>query len=669
MSAISVVWNQASEPLARRMVDTMMEAQAMYGGFRRFAWDDGQIALGGNLMQLLPEDRFDQQPLWAPDRSACMVADVRLDNRADLAWELSLTQPEELADSAILMAAWTRWGEACLDHILGAFAFAVWQPAKQTLFAARDHTGERPLFYHRGQNFFALASMPKGLLALPGVFRGFNAQRLVDCLALTHPDWTKSFYDGIERVPLGHFLRVTPNSFECRSYWHPCDAPATRFKRDEEYVDALLDILDKATAARLRSTGGISAQLSAGLDSSSVVASAARLLEPQGRRLTAFTSVPRPGFLGAGMPGRLVSEGPGAADVAAMYPNVDHVLIDSSGYDLLADMKAWTDAMDEPAQNCVNLVWISAIMSEARSRGAKVMLHGVSGNATISADGWEAMTSYFRTLKWLQLYRFATALRSRGELSYKASLVLATNGIMPHWMKRRIKPGARTLNLDYSPVNPGIVAEYDLIEKAFQKRHGDLPSIREQRSLFFERFDHGPMNAAVEARFGLSHRDPVGDKRIFEFCFSVPIEQYAAHGLSRSLVRRAMKGRLPETTLARTVRGQQGADWYLTVAEALPSLGAELPRIAQSAAARKFLDLERLERLVQTWPEVAHETGPVTRLLELRSYPRCQHRISVAQVRRLRRPPNPLSSFAAGGGSASRFSGAASALIVPALST
>jgi asparagine synthase (glutamine-hydrolysing) len=594
------------------MLDAGLDAQAMYGGLRRGTWDGGRIALGVQLMQLLPEDQFDRQPLWAPDRSACLVADVRLDNRADLARELNLTQPGELADSAILLAAWLRWGEACLDHILGAFAFAVWRPASQTLFAARDHTGERPLFYHRGKDFFALASMPKGLLALPGVFQGFNAQRLVDCLALTHPDWTKSFYNGIERLPLGHLLRVTPDSFECRAYWHPCDAPQTRFKRDEEYVDALLDILDKATAARLRSTGGIAAQLSAGLDSSSVVASAARLLAPQGKRLAAFTSVPRAGFLGAGFPGRLVYEGPGAADVAAMYPNVDHVLIDSAGYDLLADMKAWTDAMDEPAQNCVNLLWISAIMRDARHRGAGVMLHGVSGNATISADGWEAMTSYFRSFKWIQLYRFATALRTRGELSYKASLVLATNGIMPRWLKRRIKPGARTLSLDYSPVNPGIVAEYDLVEKAFQKRHGDLPSIREQRSLFFERFDHGPMNAAVEARFGMAHRDPVGDKRIFEFCFSVPIEQYAAHGLSRSLVRRAMKGRLPESTLARTVRGQQGADWYLTLAEALPSLAAELPRIAESPAARHFLDLDRLDRLIRTWPESGHETGRVT---------------------------------------------------------
>ena len=602
----------------------MLDALRIHGGFRRFATDSGipnanmpgQVALGGLLTHMLPEDPFDQQPLWNEDRSACLVADVRLDNRADLIRDLDLQHPEELADSTILFAAWQRWGEACLDHILGGFAFAVWLPKQQMIFAARDHVGERSLFYHLGKDFTALASMPKGLLAIPGVYKGFNSQRVVDALVLTHPDWASSYYEGISRVPLGHLVRIYtgngPTTFECKPYWHPCDAKPVRYKRDEDYVEALLEIFDQATAARLRSPKGISAQLSAGMDSSSVVATAAKLLAPEGRGLIAYTSVPRVGFLGKGIPGRLFYEGTGAADVAALYPNVTHVQIDSAGYDLLADMKAWTDAMDEPAQNCVNLLWMSAIMNDARQRGAGVMLHGLSGNATFSADGWEAMTTWFRTGHWLKMFEFANNLRNRGELSFKASAVLATNGLMPRWLKKQIKPGAKVLNLNYSPVNPGIVKEYDLVEKAFQMRHGDLPSIQTQRARFFERFDPAPLNAAIAARYGLENRDPMGDKRIFEFCFSIPIEQYAAQSQSRSLVRRAMKDRLPASTLARNIRGQQGADWYLTLAEALPDLRNEIPVIEQSPAARHFLDIERLNKLTQTWPAEGHELPQIT---------------------------------------------------------
>jgi asparagine synthase (glutamine-hydrolysing) len=291
-----------------------------------------------------------------------------------------------------------------------------------------------------------------------------------------------------------------------------------------------------------------------------------------------------------------------------MYPNVDHVLIHSGGYDLLKEMKAWTDAMDEPAQNCVNLLWIAAIMDEAKRRDVGVMLHGLSGNATISADGWEAMTTYFRTGRWLSLYRFATNLRSRGEVSYKASALMATEGLLPRWMKRRVKPGALTPNLAYSPVNPDLVPSHNLAEKAWEKMHGNLPDVRTQRARFFEHFDPAPLNAATRARAGLDKRDPLGDKRVFEFCFSLPIEQYAAGHQSRSLVRRAMKGRLPESTLQRSMRGQQGADWYLTMAEALPSFRRELPLIEESPLARKYLDLGRLTRLTETFPEAGHET-------------------------------------------------------------
>ncbi len=124
----------------------MLDAQAMYGPDRRFAWSEGEVALGGNLMYLLPEDGLDRQPLWSADKTACLVADVRLDNRADLARELGLTRAEEMADSAILLAAWMRWGEGCLEHLLGGFAFAVWTPGRRELLRRATMRGSGRCF-------------------------------------------------------------------------------------------------------------------------------------------------------------------------------------------------------------------------------------------------------------------------------------------------------------------------------------------------------------------------------------------------------------------------------------------------------------------------------------------------------------------------------------------
>jgi asparagine synthase (glutamine-hydrolysing) len=417
MSSICALWHQSGQPATRALLERMQDAQEMYGPDRRFAWSDERMALGGNLMHLLPEDVFDAQPLWSPDRSFCLVGDVRLDNRAELIRVLGLTAPEMMADSAILLEAWRKWGSACVEHIYGGFAFAVWTPARQELFAARDHVGERPLFFHRGAGFFALASMPKGLLALPGVFRGFDERRVADAMALNHPDWQASYFTGNERLALGHMLLVTPEKFETRAYWHPSDTKPVRYKRDEEYVEALREIFDDAVAVRLRSPRGIGSELSAGLDSSSVTATAALQLAREGKRLTAFTSVPRPDFRGKGFPGRIIDEGPGAGDVAGMYANVDHVKLDNTGADMLDVMRRWTDALDEPVQNMINLIWEDDILRQARDRGIGVMLQGVFGNATFSFESQWALTDLFRRGQWVKLFRTVRSLRGHGDLS------------------------------------------------------------------------------------------------------------------------------------------------------------------------------------------------------------------------------------------------------------
>ena len=115
--------------------------------------------------------------------------------------------------------------------------------------------------------------------------------------------------------------------------------------------------------------------------------------------------------------------------------------------------------------------------------------------------------------------------------------------------------------------------------------------------------DLGSLNAAIRARTGIDPRDPSGDKRVFEFCYGIPAEQYVVGRQSRSLVRRAMKSRLPQSTLTRYKRGQQGVDWYITVELALPSFREELALQMQSPLARRIVDLPRLERLLDSWPD------------------------------------------------------------------
>jgi asparagine synthase (glutamine-hydrolysing) len=616
MSFISVCWNRGGDPPARLLQESMLAAQSGFGSGDSFRWNDEQISLGGARSSFLPEDKFDKQPLRSSDGRSHLVADVRLDNREELARTLNLNHPEELADSDFLLAAWVRWGAACLDYIVGGFAFAVWTPARQELFAARDHAGERPLFYHCGKGLVAAASMPKGLLALPG-WRGFDQTRLVDCLGTVPPDWAASFFAEIKRVPPGHFLRATPGSFECKRYWHPANARPTRYKRDEEYAEAVLEIFDRATAARLRSTRPVGCFLSSGLDSSSVTASAARLLGAQGKELTAFTAVPRPEFNNIAEPWFIASEGEAAAEVARLYPNIEHVLVDRAGRDLMATVRAWTDAMSEPVFNVVNFLWMTAILDQARQRGIGVMLEGVAGNTTISWETHAILGHFFRRLRWGKLVKTTLSLRGHGDISFRAALRASLAGLIPEWGKRKLIP-ASNLKIRYSPlINPELARSHGLEARIFEHKYPDASDLVAERTRLFEFADLGPGNAATEAVTGVAVRDPTGDKRIYDFCFSIPHEQYVVGGHSRSLARRAMKGRLPEATLERYQVGLQGADWYLTVGEALPALRNEAALMEQSPAARHMLDLARLHRLLDTWPDSGYETKEVSYVWDL----------------------------------------------------
>ena len=136
--------------------------------------------------------------------------------------------------------------------------------------------------------------------------------------------------------------------------------------------------------------------------------------------------------------------------------------------------------------------------------------------------------------------------------------------------------------LKYSPANPEILERYHLYDRMLHEFYDNSRDLNLERRIFFERFDYGVYNAAMRALYGIDIRDPCGDKRLFDFCYAIPIEQYIVGDAPRSLVRRAMKDRLSASTLTRTIRGQQGADWYLSMQDARPSLPAEATLIEQS---------------------------------------------------------------------------------------
>ena len=160
-----------------------------------------------------------------------LVADARLDNRADILAALGLAGPEGalLTDAALILAAYERWGENCPAHLLGDFAFALWDARRHRIFCARDHAGIRQLSYYSDARLFACASAPWQLLDVPGVPAEPDQLTLARWLLDRFPDPDVTLYRGIRRLPAAHVLIASDSGVELRRYWDAADAaPVSR---------------------------------------------------------------------------------------------------------------------------------------------------------------------------------------------------------------------------------------------------------------------------------------------------------------------------------------------------------------------------------------------------------------------------------------------------------
>jgi asparagine synthase (glutamine-hydrolysing) len=608
MSAIAGVWSFDGGAPVASACRNMLQALSLYGRDDRAQYTGPSLAMGRCLLRLLPEDCFDRQPL-SGDSITALVADIRLDNRDELAAALGLSRQRTaaMADCDILAAAWQHWRERCVDHISGAFSFAVWNQQEQHLFLARDHTGERPLFYASTANAFAFASMPKGLHPLHFVGAEVDEDYIARYLTLSDMPIERTIFRNMQRLPSGCSLSVRPEKTTLWRHWRTDQLPDLRLGSPEEYLECFRERFDQAVRARLRTRAGIGAQLSGGLDSGAVVATAARLLGGESRELTCYTAVPRPGFTGFPSRTHFDDEGAAAAEVAAFYPNLRHVLVESSETSFLDVLDHNNNLYDHPCFGPSNEVWSNAIMARAREDGITLLLNGSCGNSTLSYDGMPAFSAWFRSGRWGTLARVGWQLTSTGNASRRSIVRNAVWPSLPFWLRGITDPHMRGFSLDYSVLHPGIAQRLDLERTAYRDLNRDPADGRTMLRTLLKYGDVSDTAIASQGGWQLDYRDPTYDRRIVEFCLTVPLEEFLRGGQQRSLARRAMAGRLPPSTLQRTQRGRQSADWHVNLGSVRGRMAAEVEHLQTSPLASRMLDLARMRRLIEDWPSSGFE--------------------------------------------------------------
>lgn len=605
MTALAGYWGFGGEG-SEGFCGRMLRAQQVYAPEGRpLIHAGGAVALGIRLHRLLPEDAYARGPV-IDSGGRVLVADIRIDNREDLcrALGLNLADAHRSSDIALLSLALARWDEDALAQVVGDFAFALWDPGRRRLLLARDFLGQRPLHYHQGNGFVAVASMPKGLHALSQVPRAPDRAAAAGFLAHIPEADGGSFFEGVAKVPPGHIVVLDQRGAAVRRHWTP-DARPLRLRSRQDYTEAVREQFDLAVASRLRGTSGyVAAHLSGGLDSSSVTATAARQVADAGR-IVAYTSVPREGFV-SHRPG-IADEGPLAAAVAAMYPNIEHVRIRAGATSPLDALSRNAFLYERPYLNLCNGVWIDAINDDARRRGLRVLLCGTMGNAAFSFDGMTLLPELLAHGRILQLAREAFhLLRNRTRAGTIAAATLGP--FLPHALWKAIQRfrGHADGLASYSAIHPAAGSASALKARAAATAvdftYRPRRDTRATQLWMLGRVDVGNYNKGTLGGWGLDRRDPTADRRLVEMCLTLPASQYLHRGVKRSLARELASDRLPAEVLNETRKGYQGADWYEGLGAARGQLADEIAAIARDPAAAALIDTSRLAASVDDWP-------------------------------------------------------------------
>ncbi len=552
-----------------------------------------------------------------PSASLCLGS-ARLDNRRELIALLGLSQAEwgspaprdsDHDDTHLIHRAWLRWGEDCVERLLGDWAFAIWNHRTRSLFLARDHYGITSLYYALGARHFGFASELRDVLALelvpPRLDEWFVARVLLCWPASSGADTVRV---GVQRLPPAHCLHLEDGRLHQRQYWFLERTPPLAIRDQREAVEGFLEVFEEAVACRLRRDDGgkVASTLSAGLDSGAISVTAASQLAQKGERLQAFTAIPC-GDVTAVAGDRLGNEWPLAAAAARGQGQIDHHPVTA---DALSPLQGFRQALaihGEPLHAAGNMDWLLCLNGAAVAQGCKVLLIGQSGNGGIS---WKGR---------LDSQPGAVLRRHYGPHIWLRERIrpLVPPAWLGDWQQWRLEghpfPPQFRLGQD-SAINPKLLKRLDL-EKRWRADGANLPprTALEERCLYLfpGRTSCGALHAEQGRATGLEIRDPSADARVLAYTWSLPDRVFMdpETGQCRWLIRQAMAGRLCEEVRTNEKRGLQGADQVLRLREQPEDVETALERLCDSPVAQTILDLTMLR---DGWRRIKRQEDGIT---------------------------------------------------------
>lgn len=550
MSAITGIFYRDGRNVDLKSIELMNDRLSHRGVDGSRVWVEGSVALGHLMLHTTSESLYEKLPFEDVNSDLVITADARIDNRKELSKELNIEDKVDVPDSFFILKAYEMWGEKSPEHLLGDFAFSIWDKNKEKLFCARDYMGVKPFYYYLSDKLFIFATEMKALFSIQEVPNEINELKVAFHLKIISTDKKFTFYKDIFPLTSAHSLSIGKNIVDKRKYWKLDPESQIIMDSDEEYIEKFRQIFAEAVNCRLRSAFPIGFELSGGMDSSSIVCMAKKITDEKNSQVDINTF----------------------SMIFDDFPEVDerhyiHKVIEKGGINPcfipsdrtspLENIGTIIFNQDQPFYT-PNMTILWNMHQKMEDNNIRVLLSGNGGDEVIS-HGDNYIQELATSKQWKKLIREVTGYRKRADENI-INLLLKEVFIplAPVSMKTSIKNILISLNIkkfeneDIDVLDEEFIRSLDCedylkeINKESTIELAD--TARKYHHFIIDKSSHQyilEMIDRIASNFSIEPRYPFFDKRLIEFCYAIPDEMKFRYGWDRYIQRVALKDILP----------------------------------------------------------------------------------------------------------------------------
>jgi len=503
---------------------------------RQGCYVDDRVMVCQALTFNTAESFHETTPYRCSESGHVIASWVRLDNREVLAIQLNITLTESVTDPQLIIAAYRKWGDDCVDRFEGDFSFAIYNPIKNCVFAARDSVGVKPFYYYCDDDVFICATTAAVFHTLKKPTLQPDESWMARYLIGRSHSWEDTALQGLKKLPPAHQLAVDTSSLRLHRYFEFRDDAPPQFQQNPQWVQKYRARLEQAMTCRLRTQYAIGSETSGGIDSSTITGFAAQMMKDRIEQLRCYAFA-------------FLELEPAFVLQTSHFAHITHnhvIMRRRNDANLEADIERLLTVYGLPEEHG-NASFHVPFYEDASLHNVRVLFSGFGGDEVATNPAYLLLPELIDKKQYRALWNALPTGKSLRAARFAKQLL---NNLRPRPTANPRFVNAFTTYWQHRLANDGAIAKYDLHAVFMEPATFDAPYrmindfILQNRLAPFvpTRLDNCTLMAAS---YKIDYRWPLLDRRLMQQYLSTPAVEKWHQGMGRYLHRRAIEGIVP----------------------------------------------------------------------------------------------------------------------------